>query len=590
MVLLARKLGKSAHETKQMTTAQAVGAVSSEAKEWYAIDWQTIHRNVRRLQVRIAQATKEGRWGKARALQRLLTHSHSGKVLAVRRVTENDGKKTPGVDREIWDTSEKKIRAVHELKRRGYQPQPLRRVYIPKSDGQTMRPLGIPTMIDRAMQALHLLALDPVAETTADKNSYGFRQQRSCADAIQQCFNALTNASTQWILEGDIRSCFDQISHDWLMAHVPMDRVILQKWLKSGYMDKHVFHETTEGTPQGGIVSPALANMALNGLERVLKEKYPSRRVKSFGNQNPSVNFIRYADDFIVTGKSKELLERDVKPLIEQFLRERGLELSLSKTVITHVKTGFDFLGQNVRRYPDGKRRIKPSKKNVKTFLEDIRRTIKAALGSSAADLIQQLNPKIRGWANYHRHTMNKSTFARVDHEIFSSLWRWAQRRHRRKPACWRKQKYFAQHKGQDWSFFGEMWDDDSQPNKTWLLRASNTAIKRHIKVQGDANPYDPAYETYFEQREEAHMRESFRGTRILRFLWNEQSGLCPVCNMKITRITGWRLHYRVSRTMGGSTSAENCSLLHPECHDRVHRLRLSVSKPRLPHRGVRSA
>ncbi|MFZ0293606.1 MAG: group II intron reverse transcriptase/maturase [Candidatus Sulfotelmatobacter sp.] len=573
-----------------MTTAQAVGAVSSEAKEWYAIDWQTIHRNVRRLQVRIAQATKEGRWGKARALQRLLTHSHSGKVLAVRRVTENDGKKTPGVDREIWDTSEKKIRAVHELKRRGYQPQPLRRVYIPKSDGQTMRPLGIPTMIDRAMQALHLLALDPVAETTADKNSYGFRQQRSCADAIQQCFNALTNASTQWILEGDIRSCFDQISHDWLMAHVPMDRVILQKWLKSGYMDKHVFHETTEGTPQGGIVSPALANMALNGLERVLKEKYPSRRVKSFGNQNPSVNFIRYADDFIVTGKSKELLERDVKPLIEQFLRERGLELSLSKTVITHVKTGFDFLGQNVRRYPDGKRRIKPSKKNVKTFLEDIRRTIKAALGSSAADLIQQLNPKIRGWANYHRHTMNKSTFARVDHEIFSSLWRWAQRRHRRKPACWRKQKYFAQHKGQDWSFFGEMWDDDSQPNKTWLLRASNTAIKRHIKVQGDANPYDPAYETYFEQREEAHMRESFRGTRILRFLWNEQSGLCPVCNMKITRITGWRLHYRVSRTMGGSTSAENCSLLHPECHDRVHRLRLSVSKPRLPHRGVRSA
>src|SRR6266567_960111 len=221
-----------------MTTAQAVGAVSGEAKEWYAIDWQTIHRNVRRLQVRIAQATKEGRWGKVRALQRLLTHSYSGKVLAVRRVTENDGKKTPGMDRVIWDTPEKKTWAVHELQRRGYQPQPLRRVYIPKSDGKTKRPLGIPTMIDRAMQALHLLALDPVAETTADRNSYGFRQQRSCADAIQQCFNALTDANTQWILEGDIRSCFDKISHDWLMAHVPMDRAILRKWLKSGYMEK----------------------------------------------------------------------------------------------------------------------------------------------------------------------------------------------------------------------------------------------------------------------------------------------------------------------------------------------------------------
>ncbi len=574
-----------------MTTAQAVGAVSGEAKEWYAIDWQTIHRNVRRLQVRIAQATKEGRWGKVRALQRLLTHSYSGKVLAVRRVTENDGKKTPGVDRVIWDTPEKKTWAVHELQRRGYQPQPLRRVYIPKSDGKTKRPLGIPTMIDRAMQALHLLALDPVAETTADRNSYGFRQQRSCADAIQQCFNALTDANTQWILEGDIRSCFDKISHDWLMAHVPMDRAILRKWLKSGYVDQHIFHETMEGTPQGGIVSPALANCALDGLERVLKEKYPSRRpVKSFGGKNPSVNFIRYADDFIVTSKSKELLERDIKPLIERFLQERGLELSPTKTVITHVKDGFDFLGQNVRRYPDGKRRIKPSKKNVKTFLDDVRRTIKAALGSSAGDLIKELNPKIRGWANYHRHTMNKSTFARVDHEIFSSLWRWARRRHPGKTARWRKQKYCAQHNGQDWSFFGETWDDDGQPGATWLLRASNTAIKRHIKVQGDANPYDPAYETYFEQREEAHMRETFRGTRILRFLWYEQSGLCPVCHMKITQTTGWRLHYHVSRTMGGSTSAENCSLLHPECHDRVHRLRLSVSKPRLPQRGVRSA
>ena len=573
-----------------MTTAQAVGAVSSEAKEWYAIDWPTIHRNVRRLQVRIAQATKEGRWGKVRALQRLLTHSYTGKILAVRRVTENSGKRTPGVDQEIWDTPEKKTQAVHELKRRGYHPQPLRRVYILKSDGKTMRPLGIPTMIDRAMQALHLLALDPVAETSADKNSYGFRQQRSCADAIQQCFNALTNAGTQWILEGDIRSCFDKISHDWLMAHVPMDRTILRKWLKTGYVDQHVFHETTEGTPQGGIVSPALANWALDGLERVLTEKYPKRAVKSFGGKKPCVNFIRYADDFIITSRSKEILEGEVKPLVEQFLRERGLELSPTKTVITHVKKGFDFLGQNVRRYPDGKRRIKPSKKNVKTFLDDVRRTVKTALGSSAAELIKKLNPKIRGWANYHRHTMNKSTFARVDHELFSSLWRWARRRHPGKTARWRKQKYFAQHNGQDWSFFGEMWDDDGQPSKIWLLRASSTAIKRHIKVRADANPYDPAYETYFEQREEAHMRDSFRGTRILRFLWYEQSGFCPVCIMKITRTTGWRLHYRVSRIMGGSTSAENCLLLHPECHDKVHRLRLSVSKPRLPHRGVRSA
>ena len=259
-----------------MTTAQAVGAVSSEATEWYAIDWPTINRNARRLQVRIAQVTKEGSWGKVRALQRLLTHSYSGKALAVRRVTENTGNKTPGVDQEIWDTPEKKIQAVHALKRRGYQPQPLRRVYIPKSDGKTMRPLGIPTMKDRAQQALYCLALDPVVETTADKNSYGFRQQRSCADALEQCFLALKSAKTEWILEGDIKSCFDRISHNWLLAHVPMDRAILQKWLKSGYMEKHVLHETTDGTPQGGIISPVLCNCALDGLEQLLKEKYPN--------------------------------------------------------------------------------------------------------------------------------------------------------------------------------------------------------------------------------------------------------------------------------------------------------------------------
>jgi RNA-directed DNA polymerase len=566
-----------------MTTAQAVGAVSREAAEWYAIDWQAINRNVRRLQVRIVQATKESRWGKVLALQRLLTHSYSGKVLAVRRATENNGKKTPGVDQEIWDTPEEKTQAVHALKRRGYQSQPLRRVYIPKSDGKTMRPLGIPTMKDRAQQALHLLALVPVVETTADKNSYGFRQQRSCADAMVQCFLALRSANTQWILEGDIKSCFDKISHEWLLAHVLMDRVILQKWLKSGYMEKHVLHESMDGTPQGGIISPALANCALDGLERVLQEKFPAeKRLRSLGGKKPCVHLIRYADDFVITSKSKELLEGEIKPLVERFLQERGLELSPTKTVITHVEHGFDFLGQNVRRYPNGKLLIKPSKKNVGAFLDGIRRIIKAAHGVSAADLIDQLHPKIRGWANYHRHVVSKHAFGHVDRNIFSSLWQWARRRHPNKSTRWFKPKYFDRRGNRDWSFFGETCDDEGRPNKVWLYYAKSTPIKRHVKVKGEANPYDPTYETYFEEREGAHMLETFRGTRTLRYLWHEQRGLCTQCNTKITRITGWRLHYCVPRVKGGSTGATNCVLLHPECHDRVHRQRLSVSKPRL--------
>jgi RNA-directed DNA polymerase len=238
-----------------------------------------------------------------------------------------------------------------------------------------------------------------VVETNADRNSYGFRQKRSCADAIEQCFNTLSHApTTQWILEADVKSCSDKISHDWLLAHVPVDRTMLQQWLKSGYMEKRILHETLGGTPQGGIISPALANCALDGLEPLLKGKYPTGKpFKSPGDLSPSVHLVRYADDFVITSKSKDLLEGEVKPLVEQFLRKRDLELSNTKTVITHVEKGFDFLGQNVRRYPNGKLLIKPSKKNVKTFLDRVRTTIKAALGKSAADLIKELNPQSSG-------------------------------------------------------------------------------------------------------------------------------------------------------------------------------------------------
>src|SRR5437867_5931434 len=235
----------------------------------------------------------------------------------------------------------------------------------------------MPCMKDRAMQALYLLALDPIAETTADPNSYGFRTERSTADAIEQCHVVLSNrGGAKWIFEGDIKSCFDRISHEWLLAHIPMNRVILQKWLKAGYMEKHVLHTTEEGTPQGGIISPVLANLTLDGLERMLMEHFP--KVKT--GKGSLVNFARYADDFIVTGRTKELLEQEVKPLIEQFMSERGLQLSQEKTTITHIEDGFDFLGQNIRKYKAGKRHkllIKPSNKNVQAHLEKLREIIK---------------------------------------------------------------------------------------------------------------------------------------------------------------------------------------------------------------------
>lgn len=218
-------------------TQEPVGAVSQEPDEWHDIEWRDVHENVRRLQARIVKAEKEGRHNKVKALQHLLTHSFSGKTIAVRRVTENQGKNTPGVDKIKWSTPQSKMMAVRSLKRRGYKPLPLKRVYIPKSNGK-IRPLGIPTMKDRAMQALYLLALDPVAECRADLNSYGFRRERACADALMQGFTVLaTRNSAQWILEGDISACFDKINHEWLLANVPMDKVILHKWLKAGYLE-----------------------------------------------------------------------------------------------------------------------------------------------------------------------------------------------------------------------------------------------------------------------------------------------------------------------------------------------------------------
>ena len=274
--------------------ATPAGAVSHNKVDWHAINWQKAHTIVRRLQARIVKATQAGRWGKVRALQRLLTHSFSAKVLAVKRVTENRGNRTPGVDGVIWETPEKKVQAVSTLRQHGYRTQPLRRVYIAKSGGRGKRPLSIPCMKDRAMQALYLLALDPIAETLADPNSCGFRLERSTADAIDQCHRVLSlKRSARWIMEGDIRSCFDSFSHDWLVAHIPMDRAILRKWLNAGFMDKHVLYPTEAGVPQGGVISPVIMNLALNGLERHIKSAFPAFQ----GGVRPKVHTIRFADD-----------------------------------------------------------------------------------------------------------------------------------------------------------------------------------------------------------------------------------------------------------------------------------------------------
>ena len=484
-----------------MNAEQSACASSVKAIAWDQIDWSTAERRVRRLQARIVKATQAKRWNKVKALQRLLTCSFSGRALAVKRVTENKGKRTPGVDGAIWKTPGSKHNAIGSLRRRGYRPQPLRRVHIPKANGKK-RPLGIPTMHDRAMQALFLQALAPVAETTADGNSYGFRPARSTADAIGQCFLALSKKdSAPWVLEGDIRGCFDHISHEWMLRHIPMDREVLRKWLGAGYVENRTLFPTMAGTPQGGVISPTLANLVLDGLERLLKENF---RVKRLDGQlhNPKVNLVRYADDFIITGARKELLEDEVRPLVEQFLRERGLELSPEKTCVTHIEDGFDFLGQTVRRF-GRKLLIQPSKKNTHVFLEKARGLIRRARGWNQADLIRQLNPVLRGWANYHRHIVAARTFKKVEAALWQSLWRWARRRHHQKSWNWIVSRYWHRLNGK--KVFAVDTGERTPEGKTVWLRLVNvteTKVRRHVKIKAAANPFDPQWRNYFEERE----------------------------------------------------------------------------------------
>lgn len=470
-------------------------APTNRIKRWEDIDFVKAEYEVKKLQMRIVKSVQENRYNKAKSLQWTLVHSFYAKAVAVKRVTTNKGKNTPGIDGICWKSNADKFRAINMLNRRGYHPQPLRRVYIRKKNGK-MRPLSIPTMIDRAMQTLYRLALEPITETVADRCSMGFRPNRCVQDAIELCFNDLARKSApQWILEGDIKGCFDNINHEWMLENICMDTVILEKFLKAGYIESGRWFDTIQGTPQGGAISPTLCNAVLDGLEPMLRERF-KRYWKNGKMVNPKVNLVRYADDFIITGDSKELLENEVLPLVKTFMKERGLELSEEKTVITNVHDGFDFLGCNIRKYGD-KLLTKPSKANTKAFLKKCRGIIKAHKTAKQSDLINKLNPVIRGWVNFHKHNVATETFRYVDYQIFEALWRWAVRRHNNKSAKWIKEKYFHKIGNRTWCFCEQL----SKDSFIQLIYAGDTRITRHTVIRLDANPYDVNWMEYLNNR-----------------------------------------------------------------------------------------
>jgi RNA-directed DNA polymerase len=461
--------------------------------QWKGIDFQKAEADVKHLQRRISKAYIDGKTSLAKRLSYLLVNSWSAKVLAVRRVSEqNQGRHTPGVDGKLWLTDKQKMDAVNSLNKGRYRAKPLRRIYIPKKNGK-LRPLSIPTMYDRAMQALYALALDPIQEATADPNSYGFRIGRSCQDAMGEIQLMMASSKRpEWVLEGDIKGCFDNISHDWMMENIPMDKAILKQFIKSGFVFGERLFPTERGSPQGGVISPILANMVLNGMERIVKENFPR------------ANLTRFADDFVVVLDSPKTAEK-VKDLLIGFLGERGLELSEEKTLITHIDDGFDFLGWNFKKHRNQKRKvliIKPSKQSLHSMMDGIKETVLVQGKAWTQDqIIEVLNPKLRGWCNYHSAVMSSKTFDYLDAYLFRTLYSWGLHRHNDKGKCWVLDRYWHPKGARKYEFCTD---------KNQLFRPCDMKMKRHVKTRNGMNPYIDT--EYFQERQK--FRKYERGYR----------------------------------------------------------------------------
>ena len=562
-------------------------SINKTTPEWNTINWAKVQRKVFKLQTRIFQAVKSGNKGKAKKLQKLLLKSHYAKLLAIRKVTQdNQGKKTAGVDGKKALRPNQRLKLVGELRLEGYKAKALRRIWIPKPGRVEKRGLGIPTIKDRVMQALVKSALEPYWEAQFEGTSYGFRPGRSAHDAIERIFSNIHKGS-KYVLDADIAKCFDKINHDYLLSKVDCPhniKRIIKQWLECGVMDKGIFEETDSGTPQGGVISPLLANIALHGMIKDVENHFP--RTKRQGNGTIVWDYkpriIRYADDFVVLHKDYDVILQ-CKKLIAQWLEKVGLELKPEKTSIRHtlksiehdgktIKPGFEFLGFNVRSYPVGehhsgrtggnnsttigfKTLIKPSKKKILAHHEAIKEVIKAHKKAPQSALIARLNPIIRGWCNYYRTVTSKVTFASEDYLLWEMLRAWTVSRKKKKtPLIKALRKYFSHGKHGFWTF---------QTTGAILYHHAETEIKRHTLVKPEASPYDGNW-TYWSKR-----RGTYTGTptRVAKLL-KKQKGICPQCKQHFTPEDLIEVDHIIPKSKGGKDTYNNLQALHRHCHD----------------------
>jgi RNA-directed DNA polymerase len=549
----------------------ANGPAGRSGTDWHAINWRQADRIVSNLRRRIFRATQANDLRKVRSLQKLMLRCHSNTVLSVRRVTQvNAGKNTPGVDQLVVTTPAARGQLVDHLATcQPWRASPVRRVYIPKSNGK-QRPLGIPTVLDRCLQARVKNALEPEWEARFEGTSYGFRPKRGCHDAIGRIYLlACSGRNKPWVVDADLKGAFDNIDQDFLLRALGAfpGRELVKQWLQAGVLEDGAFHATPTGTPQGGVISPLLLNVALHGMESALGVIHNPKGEIVGGRA-----VVRYADDFVVFCKTQEDALRVKDVLLPPWLAERGLTLSAEKTRIVHLSEGFDFLSFNVRHYAaprtsksGWKLLIKPSNKAVADKRAELRAEWLRLKGHSLAAVLRRLNPIIRGWANYHRVVVASKTFQKMDNWMYHRAVRYVKHTHPQRPRKWRAARYWGKlNKGQD-----DVWVFGDKRSGRYLLKFSWFKIVRHQLVRGKASPDDPSLREYWWERGKIN---HYSLTRSDEKLAAAQEWKCPVCGMDLDNGEAIQRHHRTARVEGGSESYSNRELVHLFCHQQLTR------------------